>query len=465
MFALMSLVLLTIPVGAVLANGGEITGIGAPSITIQPGSGMVAAGTGLVGVPSGDIEITVPAGNTVNQALLYWGDRVDPTFTGDDTVSIDDGSGAISVTGILIGSEVGDPVPPSNVVAMSYRADITGLVSFSTGLNTVTVSDFDTDGSEDGAGILLILDDGTAADVQIRDGADYANSGLNPAPPLSEIIPQTYTFDASPDARTAEIILFVGDVDFPRSNRVEVSIDGSVTETFVNQLTGLDGDATGMWDTFIRSITVPAGATSLTIEVISGDGDPNHQYGDMRPASLTLIMGGFSIAVDDIPPPPTPSPSPSPTPSPTPPPVIGGDGCTPGYWKQPQHFGSWVTYDMGDDYETIFGVDASFTLTLLDTLGQGGGGEIALGRHAVAALLNTANAGVEYGFTTAGVIAMVQDAYATGDFNGVKNTLATENELGCPLARAEVVEPSTTPEAGTDSNNNGNGKDKGKGKK
>ena len=109
------------------------------------------------------------------------------------------------------------------------------------------------------------------------------------------------------------------------------------------------------------------------------------------------------------------------------------EGCTPGYWKQDHHFDSWVGFAPSDDYETVFGVDASFEKTLLGALKQGGGGEKALGRHAVAALLNSSNSDVSYAFTTAEVIAIVQDAYATGDFEGVKNLLNYENEQGCPL--------------------------------
>lgn len=108
------------------------------------------------------------------------------------------------------------------------------------------------------------------------------------------------------------------------------------------------------------------------------------------------------------------------------------EGCTPGYWKQVQHFDSWCTeYSPSDDFETVFGVDASFTVTLLDALKQGGGGEKALARHAVAALLNGCYA-LDY-YTPAQVIDMVQDSYASTDFESFKNVFEAENELGCPL--------------------------------
>lgn len=117
----------------------------------------------------------------------------------------------------------------------------------------------------------------------------------------------------------------------------------------------------------------------------------------------------------------------------TPPDDGGGEGCTPGYWKQAHHFDSWTGYSPTDDFETVFGVDASFDKDLLGALEQGGGGEKALGRHAVAALLNSASGGVSYDYSTAEVIALVQDAYASGDFEGAKNLLAAANESGCPL--------------------------------
>ena len=114
-------------------------------------------------------------------------------------------------------------------------------------------------------------------------------------------------------------------------------------------------------------------------------------------------------------------------------------GCTPGYWKQSQHFDSWVTYSpipVESIYDNTFTVTSSFgsDFTLHDAVSQGGGGEKALGRHAVAALLNTQNDGVNYSFTQAQVFQTVQDAYdGTTDFETAKNTLAGANEQICPL--------------------------------
>jgi hypothetical protein len=93
-----------------------------------------------------------------------------------------------------------------------------------------------------------------------------------------------------------------------------------------------------------------------------------------------------------------------------------------------------VGFSPGDDYETVFSVDAAFDATLGQAVRLRGGGENALARHAVAALLNSTNPDVDYAFTTAQVIDVVQDAYTTGNFEEAKDMLADENEEGCPLS-------------------------------
>ncbi len=115
--------------------------------------------------------------------------------------------------------------------------------------------------------------------------------------------------------------------------------------------------------------------------------------------------------------------------------VRGGQGCTPGYWKQKQHFDSWMVYKPTNPgasrYDAVFGVP--YAKTLLEALGTGGGGEKALGRHASAALLNAVNPNVSYRYTVAEVIQVVQNAYETGQFEAAHQLLAAENESGCPL--------------------------------
>lgn len=112
--------------------------------------------------------------------------------------------------------------------------------------------------------------------------------------------------------------------------------------------------------------------------------------------------------------------------------LFDGDGCTPGYWRQPQHFDSWPPpYFPSQYFDLVFGVGPH--LKLKDAVKTNGGGETALLRHATAALLNAASPDVMYQFSVAEVIALVQQAYATGDFEGVKNLFEAANENYCPL--------------------------------
>jgi hypothetical protein len=110
------------------------------------------------------------------------------------------------------------------------------------------------------------------------------------------------------------------------------------------------------------------------------------------------------------------------------------EGCTPGYWKQEQHFDSWATspYSPYETYfDDVFGVGPHSTL--LSALGSRGGGEKALLRHATAALLNASSTEVTYFYNAADIITMVQNAYASGDFESAKDGFEFQNESLCPL--------------------------------
>jgi hypothetical protein len=109
----------------------------------------------------------------------------------------------------------------------------------------------------------------------------------------------------------------------------------------------------------------------------------------------------------------------------------GNQGCTPGYWRQVIHYDSWFGYAPNQSFSSVFGVGPNITLAA--ALRLEGGGQNALIRHAVAALLNAASGSVNYPYTTAQVIAKVQAAFATGNFEAHKNDFVAANELGCPL--------------------------------
>jgi hypothetical protein len=110
-----------------------------------------------------------------------------------------------------------------------------------------------------------------------------------------------------------------------------------------------------------------------------------------------------------------------------------GEGCTPGFWKQPQHFDAWTSpYDPDDLFSAHF-ENAFPGMTLLQVLSQGGGGLNALGRHTVAALLNAASPDVDFAFSPQEVIGAFNAVFPGGDYEALKNRFAAENERGCPL--------------------------------
>lgn len=112
----------------------------------------------------------------------------------------------------------------------------------------------------------------------------------------------------------------------------------------------------------------------------------------------------------------------------------GGQGCTPGYWRQEHHYDSWEGYASTDLFDSVFD-DYFPDETLGEVVWARGGGINALGRHAVAALLNASSSDVSYDLTVQQVIDGF-NAAAAGDRqaqNAQKDIFEGFNEQGCPL--------------------------------
>ncbi|HKX77454.1 MAG TPA: hypothetical protein VJM34_02930 [Novosphingobium sp.] len=128
---------------------------------------------------------------------------------------------------------------------------------------------------------------------------------------------------------------------------------------------------------------------------------------------------------------------------------VVGEGLSHGYWKNhgPDDGArnDWdVTTGEASSFETFFGVNATSWLlgtngkkaiTAADVsfeqaLGLTGGGYQALAREAVAAVLNSRDEDISYGYSEATIIDMVQDAFSTGNFEYYKNLLENENISG-----------------------------------
>lgn len=137
----------------------------------------------------------------------------------------------------------------------------------------------------------------------------------------------------------------------------------------------------------------------------------------------------------------------------TPDETTGNEGCTPGYWKQTQHFGSWAPSVPTGTNATLFfdvftvcdmdGTNCSYRglpadLTLLQALQLGGGGFNALARHAAAAYLSASSNAVDYGITKVNVVTNVIQAFKTGS-TAYHAVLEAANEKYCPLGRADIT--------------------------
>jgi hypothetical protein len=134
------------------------------------------------------------------------------------------------------------------------------------------------------------------------------------------------------------------------------------------------------------------------------------------------------------------------------------EGCTPGYWRQEQHFGSWgdigqdelfaASFCEGDEdlitirMGQVKGQQEKHNPTLLQAVWARGGGINALARHAVAALLNAAS-GIDYPLSVVDVRIIVCAALTDGGdsaINEAKDTLAELNEIYCPLNGEELID-------------------------
>lgn len=230
---------------------------------------------------------------------------------------------------------------------------------------------------------------------------------------------------------------FADEGDSPSGGTVTITGFPSEGETYVDRFVGVDHEDTE------NAIELWVDGTKIGQTTALGDGSV--QTLDVTATSIesevAFVFGG-SGAVDDLRICHTP-------------PEGGDEGCTPGYWKQPQHFDSWPT-DWTDsegypsaDFCSSDGSGAVFTcstmielrnpesgylndITLLEALKLRGGGVNALARHAAAAALNGATS-VDYAYTLSMVQSMVDEALGSGEYRSLKRDLEEANEEYCPL--------------------------------
>ena len=238
----------------------------------------------------------------------------------------------------------------------------------------------------------------------------------------------TYTFQTTVNGGGAHL------VNFGFGSTVDIAFAG--TEVCLNTYVQLAEPAweAGQTAEVTLAELVPEGISVAKIEVWN--------YGVFPAVLLQTVTGANSATVtvnatskikvlffnQDAPPPPPP----------------GGEGCTPGFWKNPKHFDRWTGYTPGQTVGSVFSNAALHGLgsaTLLQGLSFQGGSTLAgaaeiLLRASIAAVLNSASPDLDYAMTTAQIVTAVQSALASGDREnmlGLAAVLDAENNAGCLL--------------------------------
>lgn len=249
----------TLPLGAD-KDGSEA--LGAPSIDIAGGSGISQGGVSMVGVSSAPLTVTVPEGARVRQVLAYWAGGTQAA-SGDNQIALN----GLPVQGQLIGGPTAFYWWEGPWYFSAYRADVTNLGLVGAGANTVTVSGLNytiTLGDEnDGVSLVVIWDDGSPAEISLRDGMDLAFFGFSGA--LNATVPQTFSFAPASVARVADLVILAASVGENRPNRIRV-FSSAGEQVFDNPMGGIGED---LWDSLTLPVNIPAGDTEIAVELVS----------------------------------------------------------------------------------------------------------------------------------------------------------------------------------------------------
>jgi hypothetical protein len=215
-------------------------------------------------------------------------------------------------------------------------------------MNVLSVGGLDFSYQNDGAAVVVILDDGSMADMQIKDGNDFAY-----LPDGYQTVPVDFSVEPSSDPRVGTIWLIVSDIDVPRPAAVEITVDGATT-LLDNVLLDNEGD---FMDVVELEVPVPAGASNVTVRVLSIDDDSS-----LNPASLAWSFVAWVIPEPEMP----------------------QEGCTYtiGYWKN--HPYDWPTEDL-----SLYSMHEA--MMILWTPSKGGNAYIILAHQYIGAELNVVN--------------------------------------------------------------------------
>lgn len=390
---------------------------------------LAAAGVGTASRAEETLTLNIPAGATVEAVYIYWarrGNDVDLAPWAPSTILVN-GS---EVTGEAAGNgPVDNPSsfePVETLAGITHKANITGMGIISAGSNTITVQDDPAAPAQPlGASVLVFysVPDKTS-ELVLFDGVDFLWLGSGATTmehriALQTARPVTFLFTAAEVERTADLTLLIGDIEPEdaayRPNSLKITVGENPTQVIGPTPSPFQGFQGAEWDNYRQSVSIPAGVDKLTVEPVSGPGT--------NPASLVWSFAGLTVEMPN---------------------EGGGEGCTPGFWRQSQHYDYWVNYSPSDILDDVFDIPSTLRLvrpengkaetTMLKDAVELRGGDInALIRHGVAALLNASSPDVSYDLTVSEVISKFNAAVNGGDINAAKNEFESFNELGCSV--------------------------------
>lgn len=274
-----------------LAEGTEALGP-LTGVKLAQGSDILTAGVGLRVYAAGLLSVEVPAGATVKQVLVYW-ESLHSSATNGDAKALIEG---LDVVGTRIGGAThfwGGGT--SERYSSTWRADITSLGLIKPGSNSIKISKLYDDGNwgpADGAGLVVVIDDGSKANLQARDGNDCAHVRFEGN--LKVTTPVVFPLDPRLGDRDIDLFLMVGDVSgTDRPNQLHYKFDTEASTTIVpNPFGAFDGLE---FDSRKFTLKAPAGATSLTVQVVS-----DYDQTQLLPSSLVWLFAGLKDSVPAV---------------------------------------------------------------------------------------------------------------------------------------------------------------------
>lgn len=306
----LAIVLTTLPVplvatpasAAPMAQFDDDTPLVPTTLTIAEGTGIALGGASPCDCGKGSMNVTLPADVTVTQVLLYWYGALKEDSTPPVTAQIGiDIDALTTVTGV----QIGGPAyffsrDGRRVYFSSFRADITTqalagswLTPGEENLLIVDLPFVETETVEEGAGLLIIYDDGRVDKpiIQIAEGLDLAFFKF-PEPYRQATAPVSFSFDVSASTRNARVFLMIGSEGDPnyarRPNDMNVTV-GSQSYDFP-----CFGNCTSLWwDSHdLGNVPVPPGVGTLSVQVASRPVDnPPEELG----ASLAWVAAAVLV--------------------------------------------------------------------------------------------------------------------------------------------------------------------------